>query len=170
MYFGLMFCMVLAGVLTCSIPGLVSWYAIPPVEFVVISFFVGIVLIMCGVMILAFRIQKTGASYLIRPAKPGYPVWFYIYKDGEVRIVGGERSGEGFVMCKDLDADIPDLKSYSLADHKIRFVPEGCAHAVDLDMVEYAQIIDRKHHFENIKKARDFIFRKKDKGVGYYNE
>ena len=159
--FGLVILLIFAGVFICSVPSLISYVYIPPVEFVMIMFIFGAVLVIAGLLLVYIRLRRTGAINILEPARPGFPLWIYIYKDGECRIVRGQRSGEGYIMSQELDADIPDLKTYSLADHKIRFVPEGCAHSVDLDMVEYAQIIDRKHHFENLKKARNFAFRKK---------
>jgi len=157
--FGLMLVLVFAGVFICSVPSLVSYAYTPPVEFTMIMFLFGVVLVLAGLTLVWIRLNRTGAMNILEPARPGFPLWIYIYKDGECRIVRGRRSGEGYIMSQELDADIPDLKTYSLADHKIRFVPEGCAHSVDLDMVEYAQILDRKHNFENLKKARLFAFK-----------
>jgi len=150
--------MVFGGLIIAGIPGMLPVYL--PAELSFLCFLFGTVLAMAGLGMLSFRAKKTGADRLIEPARPGYPLWFYIYGDGEVRILNSKREGESYLSCAELDSLIPDIKTYSLSDHKIRFVPEGCSHAVDLAVVEYTQLMDRHNKFQGLSDARRKIFAK----------
>lgn len=120
----------------------------------VIFFFVGIVIAMLGVSMVHSRAKKTGAEHLLEFGKPGNILWFYVYRDGTVKITPSMREVEGQLYCRELDAQVNDLKSYRLFDHSIRFVPEGIGHAVDLDMVLYTTLLRNKYGFTNIREVR----------------
>ena len=158
MIFGLSIILIFSGLILAGIPGLCPIKL--PTELSFLFFLFGVVLSMAGLSILWTRAHKIGADKLIAPARPGCPLWVYIYDDGEVRLFDSVRKGEGYLFSSDLDALIPDVKTYSWADHKIRFVPEGAAHAVDLAVVEYTQIMDSKQTFQGLRDARQKIFAK----------
>ena len=168
MFILMMIGLVFGGLLIASLPGFIPFFNNPTFGF--LFFLFGTVISMAGMGILIIRLKKTGAEYLVNPGRPGQPLWFYIYRDGEVKIVSSIRKGEGYLFSEELDSLIPDLKSYSLADHKVRFVPEGAAHAVDLDMIEYAQLMDRKHGFSNLREGRAFAFNILRRKKGESNE
>ena len=153
MFFGLAIVLMYVGLLFMAIPSLIP---IPvPMEFRIITYFMGIVLPTAGMLILMARADKTMASKLIAPGHPQRPLWFYIYKAGDVRIVNSVRQGDNYLFSDELDSLIPDVKSYSLADHKVRFVPEGAAHAVDLEMAEYMQLLSKEKGFKGLRHARN---------------
>jgi len=120
---------------------------------------VGFILAIFGVGMVHTRAKKTGAEHLIEFAKPSTLLWFYVYRDGTVRITPAIREVEGQLYAPKLDAQINDLKSYRLFDHSIRFVPEGIGHAVDLDMVLYTTLLRNNYGFSNIREARKFGFK-----------
>ena len=154
--FGITTLMIISGIVLAGIPGLSPIHLPPTLGF--LFFLFGMVLTMVGLSILWIRALKTGADKLISPARPGHPLWVYIYNDGEVRLFDSIRKGESYLFSNELDSLIPDIKTYSWADHKVRFVPEGCAHAVDLEVVEYAQLLDRHNRFQGLRDARHQIF------------
>jgi hypothetical protein len=125
-----------------------------PFYFRFLAFIIGAMLGFIGIVILWIRARKTGSIHLINPGRPGLINWIYIYKDDEVRITPGIRAGEGQLYNAELDAQIPDIKTYSLCDHRLRFVPEVVGHAADLDYILYANLIDSVYGFENLREAR----------------
>ena len=162
MYFGLLYILFLVGIIIASFCGLMPadvQYMIP-YYFRFLAFIIGAMLGFIGIVMLWIRARKTGAAHLINPGRPGLINWIYIYKDDEVRITPGMRAGEGQLYNPELDAQIPDVKTYSLCDHRIRFVPEVVGHAVDLDYVLYANLLDSSYGFENLREARDGPFDK----------
>ena len=156
MYFGLLYILFLIGLVIASFCGLMpgSIQLMIPYYFRFLAFMVGAMLGFIGIVMLWIRARKTGAAHLIAPGRPGVINWFYIYKDGEVRLTPGMRAGEGQLYNDDLDAQIPDVKTYSMCDHKVRFVPEVVGHAVDLDYVMYVNLLDSMLGFENLREAR----------------
>lgn len=152
----MLYILMLLGIVISSICGLmpVSVQLIIPFYFRFLAFMIGALMAFIGIVIVWIRARKTGAAHLIAPGRPGLINWFYIYGDGEVRITPGMRAGEGQLYNPDLDAQIPDVKTYSLCDHKIRFVPEVVGHAVDIDYVLYVNLMDSMYGFENIREAR----------------
>jgi len=160
MYMGLSAVMIFMGLLVASFCGLARTWVPIPASFSLLCFFFGFVLAFAGLMILFIRIHKLGLNWLIAPGRPWIQLWFYIYKDGEVRVTPGIRLGEGLLYSPKLDATIPDVRTYSFGDHKIRFVPEAMGHACDLDMVQYVQILRHKRGWTNMRQARQGIFSK----------
>jgi len=165
MYFGLLFITIILGVLISAIPGLfpTGYQYMIPDGFRFISFMMGFVVSITGFMLLLIRAKRTGAEHLIKPAVPGTHLWFYIFKNNEMIITPAIRSGEGFSYSPRLDAMVPDIKSYSLADHKVRIVPEIVGHAVDVDYVLYTNVLRSKYGFENLHEVRNSIFGVVDK-------
>ena len=126
MYFGILYILFLMGIVIASFCGLMpnSIQMMIPYYFRFLAFMIGALLAFIGIVIVWIRARKTGAAHIIAPGRPGLINWFYIYKDGEVRITPGIRAGEGQLYNPDLDAQIPDVKTYTLCDHRVRFVPE----------------------------------------------
>jgi len=153
---------IFAGVLIASLSGLVRTFMPIPPMFAMICFLFGIILAFVGYMVIFIRINKLGLNWLIAPGRPGTINWFYIYKDGEVRITPSFRVGEGLLYAPQLEATIPDIKTYSLGDHKIRFVPEATGHACDTDIVQYVQVLKSKYGWANLRQARRGIFKGKE--------
>ena len=148
------------GLILCGIIGLLpleAQFMVPDV-FRFIMFMFGILVTFIGLMILYSRAQKTGTNHLLEFGKPNTLNWFYIHKDGTIKITPAMREVEGQLYSPGLDAQIRELKSYRLFDHSIRIVPEGIGHAVDLDMVLYANLLKTKYGFASLRDARQTIF------------
>lgn len=169
MYFGLLFIALTAGVFLGSFCGMlpVEILQFIPSSFRVIMFVFGYIIALAGFMLLFGRARKTGADNLINPSNPGTVLWFFVYRDGEIRITPSIRTGEGQLYNPMLDSQIFDVKTYSIADHKVRIVPEIVGHAVDLDYVMYVDLLKSKFGFENIKEVRDNIFEKIKGKLGF---
>lgn len=123
-------------------------------------FFVGFIISLVGLIILHGRAVKTGAVHLLEFGRPGKIIWFYVYKDGSIKITPSVREIEGHLYSRELDALIHELKSYKLFDHSVRFVPEGTGHAVDLGMCLYATFLKTKYGFAGLKEARHSFLNK----------
>jgi len=156
MYFGLMFILYMIGLFLASFIVFIppEWQFIVPYHFRFIAWFVGAIMGFVGIIIVYGRAKRVGANHLINPGQPGTVKWFYFYADGEMRILPSKRAGEGQLYCDELDSQVPDVKTYSLCDHKIRIVPEVVGHAVDLDYVMYVDLLKSKWGFENLRQAR----------------
>lgn len=125
-----------------------------PIMLNYLLFIMGIMIVFVGMIILQTRASKTGAIHLLEFGRPNTIIWFYVHRDGTVKITSAMREIEGQLYSKELDAQIHDLKSYRLFDHSIRFVPEGIGHAADLDMCLYATLLKTKFGLNNIREAR----------------
>ena len=120
-----------------------------------IMFMFGFLLAFVGVFLIQGRALKTGVGHLLEYGNPKKIIWFYVYRDGTIKITPAMRDVEGLLYSKELDAAVQDMKSYRLFDHSIRFVPEAIGHAADLDMCLYAQVLKTKWGFNIIITARD---------------
>jgi len=158
MYFGLMVGLTFVGMFFLSLCGILGGYI--PASFKIICLFMGVILPFMGMMVLYSRCLKTGVMNLINPGGSGKITWFYIYGDGELRILPAIRKGEGFLQSADLDVIVPDMRTYSLCEHKIRLVPEELGHAIDSDYVLYTQFLKTKYGFTNLREARAGVFGK----------
>lgn len=138
----------------CGILPIMTIAAIPS-SLRLILFLVGIIISFVGYILLYGRAQKTGARYLINPAKKGENIWFYAYRDGSILITPGIRAVESQLYSPELDAQIQEYRSYRIFDHSVRFVPEGIGHAVDLGICLYAQLLKGKYGFERLEEARE---------------
>lgn len=167
MYFMMAYMMTFIGIMLAGIFGLMPidiYYTIP--DFLKMMFLiVGMILSFFGLLLLHIRSIKVGANHLIAPGRPENILWFYVYRDGTIKITPSFRDVENQLYAKELDAQIHDLKSYKLFDHSIRFVPEGVGHTVDFDMCLYAYILKTRYGFSNILQARKNIFGSKEKLV-----
>lgn len=117
-------------------------------------FIMGTIIAFIGLFILQTRAMKTGANHLLEFGRPNNIIWFYVHRDGTIKITPALREIEGQLYSPELDAQIQDYKSYRLFDHSIRFVPEGIGHAADLDMILYVTLLKDKYGFNNIREAR----------------
>lgn len=160
MIFFLVFMLTFFGLFLCGIIGLLPLETqfIIPEMFRMIMFLLGCVITFMGLMILLSRAKKTGSNHLLEFGKPGTINWLYVHSDGTIAITPALREVEGQLYSPSLDAQIKDLKSYRIFDHSIRIVPEGIGHAVDLDMVLYANLLKTKYGFASLKDARKNVF------------
>ena len=156
MIFMLTYMFIIFGLITASLAGLMPYntqYMIPD-YFRFILFFVGCIITFVGIIMLHGRANKTGAIHLLEFGRPDNILWFYVYRDGTMKITPSMREVEGTLYSKELDALITDFKSYRCFDHSVRFVPEGLGHSADLDMVLYATLLKTKKGFANLREAR----------------
>ena len=88
MIFFFVFMMVFGGMLVMALPGLVplSMQASIPDMFRYVFFIVGLVISFVGLFMLFTRAKKTGAEHLLDFGRPGTAIWFYIYRDGTLKI------------------------------------------------------------------------------------
>jgi len=144
------------GVIISSFCGLMPGdvQLVIPYYFRFLAFMVGMLISFIGIVILYMRTLSTGSNHLIAPGRPGTVLWFFVYADGEIRILPSKRTGEGQLYNAELDSQVIDVKTYSLGDHKIRIVPEVVGHAVDLDFVLYVNLLKNRYGFENLREAR----------------
>jgi len=157
MIFMFAYMLVMFGLIMASLAGLMpaSAQEMIPDFFRFILFFVGLILSIMGIMMLQTRANKTGANHLLEFGRPDRIIWFWVQRDGTVKITPAVKEVEGTTYSKDLDAIINDFKSYRLFDHSIRFVPEGLGHSVDLDVVLYCTLLKNKFGFANLREARN---------------
>jgi len=132
-----------------------------PMMFRFAFFMIGIIITFFGIFMTHMRAKKTGADHLIEPGRPGSIIWFYVHKDGTVKITPAIREVESALYAPELDALVHEMKSYRLFDHSVRFVPEGIGHAVDLDMCLYVSLLKNKFGFQTLREARRQGFKKK---------
>ena len=131
-----------------------------------IMFAFGIILAIAGFMLIVIRANKTGAIHLLRAGRPDLLLWFYVFRDNEIMITPSMRTGEGQLYNKQLDSQIPDVKTYTMADHKIRIVPEVVGHAVDLDYVMYVNLMKTKFGVQSLREARKKLIEKALETIG----
>lgn len=123
---------------------------VPPT--ISVSFFMfGSILFVVGQFMILIRLKKTGAIHLLDVGNPDKIIWFYIRKDGTVRITPSIRKAEAMLYNQDMDAHVPDIKGYQLADHQIRFILEETGSVADLDYCMYANVLRSKYGFENLQ-------------------
>jgi len=168
MYFGLFFIMLMVGGLMMGFCGLMppELQPIIPPFFRFALFILGFMLPIMGFMMLVGRARKTGADKLIKPSIPGTVLWFFFYRDGKIRITDAIRTGEGQLYNPLLDSQVFDVRSYTLADHKVRIVPEVVGHAADLDFVLYVNVLKGRFGFESLKDVRTSLLDKIKRQIG----
>lgn len=146
---GIMLLLVMFGLMICGVSGHAPGIALQGLFFII-----GIIIAFVGILILYGRAIKTGAIYLLQPAQPDNMIWFYIQRDGTVKITPAFRRIEGMSESKEMDSIIQDMKAYRIFDHQIRFVPEDLGHSADVKHCVYARIMKNKYGFESIKDGR----------------
>lgn len=145
----IMIIMVMFGLLISGISGHAPS---PPLQ--IIFFIGGIMVAFVGMLLLYGRAIKTGAIYLLQSAQPDNMIWFYIQRDGTVKITPAFRRIEGMSESKEMDSIIQDMKAYRIFDHQVRFVPEDLGHSADVKHCVYARVMKNKYGFESIKDGR----------------
>jgi len=154
------FMLIVAGVIFAGLLNLlpIELYLTVPDYFKMLLFVIGIVFAILGYMIYIIRAKSTGACYIMEKGRPGRFLWFYFYDDGEMRITPGIRVGEKQSYNREMDSQVPVTKSYHLADHQVLIIPEGVGCAADLDFALYAELLESKYGFENLRVAREDAF------------
>jgi len=140
-----------------------------PVMLKYLLFMMGFIISLLGIIILQGRAVKTGACHLLEFGRPDKIIWIYAYRDDTLKITPAMREIGGQIYSPELDAQIQDFKSYRLFDHSIRIVPEGIAHAVDLDFILYATLLKTKYGFNNITEARKEPKKFQNKKLSFLN-
>jgi len=160
--------LIIAGVMFAGLLNLlpIELYITVPDYFKFLLFIIGIVFAVLGYMIYLFRAKQTGACHIMDKGRPGRFLWFYFYDDGEMRITPGIRVGEKQSYNREMDSQVPVTKSYHLADHQVLIIPEGVGCATDLDYALYAELLDAKGGFENLRVARQDAFARIAGGLG----
>lgn len=159
MLFIFVYMFVILGLLVAAIPGLMPLQsqAMIPDFFRFILFFFGFIFSFLGILLIHGRALKTGTNHLLEYGRPETIIWFFVNRDGTIKITPAMREVEGALYSKELDAVVNDMKSYRLFDHSVRIVPEGLGHTADLDMVLYATLLKTKNGFANIREARKSV-------------
>jgi len=172
MYFGILFLTTMLGIIIAGFCGLMPADVQPqiPYWFRFLGFMIGGILPLVGMNMLMIRAKRTGADELMKPGRVGTILWFFIYRDGEVRITPAKRAGEGQLYNDDLESQIIDVKTYSLADHKIRFVPEVLGHAANIDFLYYVNVLKTRYGFDNLREARAGLVDKVLRKIGIKRE
>jgi len=148
--FHLLYLFVVPGLALFAVPLFINIPMLTPIFYAL-----GGMIAFMGVFIVQGRAKKTGADKLLEFERPDVIKWFYVYRDYTMKIVDSVRD-VGSLYCKELDRHIDnESKSYSIAGHKIKVVPEGYM-GIDLDKVLYAEIL-KSHNFSNIKEAREYV-------------
>jgi len=147
------------GLMIASFLGLIPIDVPPALRFMFFMF--GVLLFVTGFFMLVIRLKKTGANYLIEPGNPDKIIWFYIRKDGTVRITPSFRKAEAMLYNPEMDAHVPDIRGYQLADHQVRFVLEELGKVVDVDYCMYANVLKSKYGFENLQDIYNKIFHRR---------
>lgn len=114
----------------------------------------GIVLFFMGLLMINIRLNKMGLMSLFEPGNPDKIIWFYIRKDGTIKITPSIRRTETMLFSPDLKAHIQDVKAYILGDHHIRFVSEISGKCLDTNYAVYANISKSKYDMHSLK---DFL-------------
>jgi len=163
---GLMILMVTAGLVLAGLSG-----SMPVMILQVMMFVVGILIAFVGMMMLYGRAAKTGAIHLLEQAQPDSMIWFYIQRDGNVKITPSIRRIEGMSENTEIGY-VQDRKSYRLFDHQVRFVPEDLGHTADHRHALYAQVLKTKYGFENLKDGRRklLFWQNQQKGAEFERE
>lgn len=153
---GFSFILILFGTIMAGICGIlpVEVYIFVPFSLKIVLFMFGIVLAIAGYMMLIIRALQTTAIHLLKRGRPGFHTWFYIHSDGTAQFTPSIRAGESQTYNKELDAQVPNTKTYRLADHNICIVPECVGAGVDLDYALYIELAQSKYGFETLKEGR----------------
>lgn len=148
--FHLSYIFVIPGLLLFAIPLFINIPMLTPLFYVL-----GGIIAFMGIFLVQGRASKTGAIKLLEFARPDIIKWIYIYKDYTIKIVDSNRD-VGSLYSKELDHHIDnESRSYSIADHKVKFVVEGID-GIDLDKALYADLLKSKG-FTNIQEAREYV-------------
>lgn len=146
--FGLMILMVTVGLVMTGLSG-----SMPIMSLRIMMFIVGVLVAFIGIIILFTRAVRTGAIHILAPAVPDEMLWFYLLKEGTIKITPAFRRIEGMMENKEIGYS-QDMKAYRLLDHNVRFIPEDIGHSVDVRHCLYAKVLKNKYGFEGIKDAR----------------
>ena len=165
MYIMLIFGFVVAGM------GMYLTYYVPPI-FSWIFFIFGAIIAFCGMFLMTMRAIKTGANLLINPAstKNDSVLWFYIKRNGTVKIIPATemKNAGGLIKADNTDVIVQDVVKppYRIADHQVRFIPEGSGYASSHMFVLYAKVLKDKHKLEDLHHGRFNILTKLNKKLG----
>jgi len=163
---GIVLVFTIMGLMLCGLSGYM-----PELMLQGMMFIVGMIISLVGLFMLYIRAIKTGAIHLLNTAQPNSVIWFYIQRDGTVKITPAFKRIEGMTESKEMDAIIQDMKAYRIFDHQIRFVPEDLGHSADVKHCVYARIMKNKYGFESIRDGRrkilDYLYKRQQQQPEY---
>lgn len=135
---------------------LLGWVLIP---FIVVLLFMimGVILILFSLLLIHMRATQSTLGYLLEDPVRGTVHWAYVYGDYDIRITPALRQLEKHSYSKKLDQQIQEFKTYNLAGHKIRIVPEGIGHSIDLGNCLYANFAKRAWNTKTLIELRNFV-------------
>ena len=160
--------LIVGGVICAGLLDIMPWEysVIVPDYFKMLLFIVGIIFAFMGYMIYWMRARSTGACWLIEKPRLGHFNALYVFDDGEIRITPAIRAGEAQAYIREVDAQVPVIRTYHIGDHSVLVIPEGVGCAGDLDYALYADLLDSRYGFDNLRAVRDDIFGKVMSGIG----
>ena len=146
MIFGVVL-MAMGGVFGLFIPGMIT------LMFVMM----GALLVVMSYLMIFFRAYNSTLYHLMEDPKASEVKWLYVYGDTEIIVAPAEREMEYQSYSKKLDAQIKEVKMYDFAGHKVRIVPEGIGHSVDLIKCLYAEVAKTKFKAKTLGKLREVL-------------
>jgi len=129
------------------------------IPFIIILIFLmlGIMLIITSIVLLHLRAVNSTLIYLLEDPKRGFINWLYAYGDYDMRVTPARRKLEKHSYSKKLDQQIRDFRTYRLAGHSVRIVPEGVGHSVDLGKCLYATYAKREWNIKSLGELRSAV-------------
>ena len=126
------------------------------IPFMIVLFFtlIGAILIIVSLLFIQIRSYDGGIIHLLEDRKPKHINWLYVYGDYDIFVTPSIRQLEKHSYSKKLDQQIVDFKTYNFAGHKVRIVPEGVGHSVDLGKCLYATHAKQKWNIKTLNELR----------------
>lgn len=163
MLFARSWMLMLFGILMLTLSLIVGMFI--PFLITLIFFLLGVILCVVSLLLIQLRSYDGGLNYLLEDRKKGHVNWLYVYGDYDIHVTPAVRQLEKHTYSKKLDQQIVDFKTYNFAGHKVRIVPEGIGHSVELGKCIYATHAKRVWNIKSIDELRDAVrnFLKKSK-------
>jgi len=130
-----------------------------PFMITLIFLILALLLNIVSLLLVQIRSYDGGINHLLDDRKRNQINWLYIYGDYDIMVTPGMRQLEKHSYSKKLDQQIVDFKTYNFAGHKIRIVPEGVGHSVDLGKCLYATHAKQKWNIKTLNELRESVSR-----------
>lgn len=95
-------------------------------------------------------VKYTTLYELVEEPRPGETKWLYVYGDGEIVVTPAMKRMQMYSYSPELNQQIKEFKTYRMAGHAVKIVPEGVGHSVDLGACLYATHFKRKFGVRSI--------------------
>ena len=149
------FFMMLFGVIMMMIGALFGLFI--PGMITMMFMIMGAVLVVMSYLMIFLRAYNSTLYHLMEDPRASEVKWLYVYGDTEIIVAPAEREMEYQSYSKKLDAQIKEVKMYDFAGHKVRIVPEGIGHSVDLIKCLYAEVAKTKFKAKTLGKLREVL-------------